>query len=219
MHILEGVLSGTAQGQGLLVAGAALTAACTAVGLRRLDYERVPQVAVLSAAFFVASLVQVPVPFAPTTEHLVLSGLLGLVLGWAAFPAILVALLLQAVFFSFGGLTTLGLNTLIMAAPAVVCYALFHRAVSHRREAMVYAAGFAAGATAILLAGLLNAGVLLAAGEAFESVATLVAVMHLPLALLEGLVTGSVVVLLRKVRPELLEAPLLCPAPQEAGNG
>jgi cobalt/nickel transport system permease protein len=217
MHILEGVLSGTAQGQGLLVAGAALTAVGTAIGLRRLDYERVPQVAVLSAAFFVASLVQVPL--GPTSEHLVLSGLLGLVLGWAAFPAILVALLLQAVFFSFGGLTTLGLNTLIMAAPAVVCYALFHRLVGNRRETVVYAAGFAAGATAILLAGLLNAGALLAAGQEFETVATLVAVLHLPLAVLEGLVAGSVVVLLRKVRPELLKAPLLAPAPQEAGNG
>ncbi len=217
MHILEGVLSGTAQGQAMLVAGAALTAAGTAIGLRRLDYERVPQVAVLSAAFFAASLVQVP--FGPTTEHLVLSGLLGLVLGWAAFPAILVALFLQAVFFSFGGLTTLGLNTLIMAAPAVVCYALCHRLVRSRRETVVYAAGFAAGATAILLAGLLNAGALLAAGEAFATVARLVAMLHLPLALLEGLVTGSVVVLLRKVRPELLDAPLLSPAPQEAGNG
>jgi cobalt/nickel transport system permease protein len=217
MHIVEGVLSGTAQGQAMLVAGAALAAAGTAIGLRRLDYERVPQVAVLSAAFFVASLVQVPV--GPTAEHLVLAGLLGLVLGWAAFPAVLVALLLQAVFFSFGGFTTLGLNTLVMAAPAVACYAIFHSAVGSRREIVVYATGFIAGATAILLGAVLHVGVLLAAGQEFEDFAKLVALLHLPLAAVEGLVTGSVVVLLRKVRPELLEAPLLAPAPQEAGNG
>ena len=46
-------------------------------------------------AIFVASLVHVPV--GPSSMHLVLNGLLGLLLGWAAFPAILVGLLLQAV--------------------------------------------------------------------------------------------------------------------------
>jgi ABC-type Co2+ transport system permease subunit len=34
----------------------------------------------------------------------------------------------------------------------------------------------------------------------------------LAVALVEGLVTGSVVLFLRKVRPELLEAPLLAPS-------
>jgi len=217
MHIYEGVLAGTPQGQGLLLAGAAAAAAGTALGLYRLDYERVPRVAVLSSAFFVSSLIHVPL--GPTSEHLVLAGLMGLVLGWTAFPAVLVALLLQAVFFSFGGLTTLGLNTLIMAAPAVVCYYVFHRAVRSRSEWVVYSAAFAAGATAILLGAALNAGALMAGGESFQFIANVVAAFHLPLAVVEGLVTGSVVVLLRKVRPELLEAPLLVPARQEALDG
>jgi len=146
----------------------------------------------------------------------VLAGLLGLVLGWAAFPAVLVALLLQAVFFSVGGLTTLGLNTLIMALPAVVCHYCFRGAVRSRSEVLVYAAGFAAGATAILLAAVLNVGALLVAGESFQFIAKLVAILHVPLAVVEGFVTGSIVVLLRKVRPELLDAPPLVPAPQEA---
>jgi len=217
MHIYEGVLAGTAEGQSLLLAGAVAAAAGTALGLYRLDYERVPRVAVLSAAFFVASLIQVPL--GPTSEHLILAGLMGLVLGWAAFPAVLVALLLQALFFSFGGLTTLGLNTVIMALPAVVCYYLFRRAAASRSELVVYSAGFTAGATAILLGAVLNAGALMAGGEAFQFIANLVAAFHLPLAVVEGLVTGSVVVLLRKVRPELLEAPLLAPGPQEATDG
>jgi cobalt/nickel transport system permease protein len=217
MHICEGVLSGTAHGQELLLAGAAAAALGTAVGLYKLDYERVPRVAVLSSAFFVASLIQVPL--GPTSEHLILAGLLGLVLGWAAFPAVLVALLLQVVFFSIGGVTTLGLNTLVMAAPAVACNYLFRGAIRSRSEWLVYAAGFVAGATAVLLGGLLNAGVLLWAGEPFGFIANVVAILHLPLALIEGLVTGSVVVLLRKVRPELLEAPLLVPARREALHG
>jgi len=207
MHIQEGALSGSTEGIIVLCAGAALTAAGTALGLRKMDYERVPQVAMLSSAFFVASLITVPLGF--TSVHLVLSGLVGLILGWVAFPALLIALFLQAIFFGFGGLTTLGLNTLSMALPAVACYYLFQRAVRSRREVLTFLAGFAAGATAITLGALLTAFALLSCGEQFEVVADTVLVAHLPLAVIEGLVTGSVVVFLRKVRPELLEAPLL----------
>ena len=207
MHITEGLLSGSVEGMVVLGVGAAVTAAGAAVGLRRLDFEQVPQVAMLSSAFFVTSLIQVPL--AGVSVHLVLNGLIGLILGWAAFPALLIALLLQAVFFGLGGLTTLGLNTMIMAVPAVACHYLFRRAVHSRHETLVLAAGFAAGATGIVLGAVLTACALLIAGEAFEAVSKAVLAAHLPVAAVEGLVTGSVVVFLRKVRPELLEAPLL----------
>jgi cobalt/nickel transport system permease protein len=213
VHICEGILLATTQGKVVLGGAALVAAAGTAVGLRRLDYERIPRAAVLSSAFFVISLIHVPL--GPTSEHLVLGGLLGLVLGWAAFPAVLVALLLQAVLFSYGGLTTLGLNTLIMALPAVVCHYAFRRAVRSDHETLVFLAGFLAGATAILLGALLSAGSLMAAGRQFAGVGQLVLALHLPVALVEGVVTGSVVVLLRKVRPELLEAPPLASSGQE----
>jgi hypothetical protein len=102
--------------------GAALTVAGAAIGLKKLDYEAIPRVAILSAAFFVASLIHVPV--GPVGLHLVLNGLMGLLLGWLAFPAILIALFLQALLFQFGGLTVLGVNAFTMAAPAVVCFCL-----------------------------------------------------------------------------------------------
>ncbi len=217
MHIYEGILTGNQAGQGVIVAGWALTAVGTAVGLCKIDEEQIPRVAVLSATFFVISLIHVPL--GPTSEHLLLTGLMGLVLGWAAFPAVLVALLLQSVFFGFGGLVTLGVNTLNMAFPAVVCHYLFRRAVRHGHEPAVFAVGFAAGATAVLLAAILNAGSLRIAGEQFREVSILVAALHLPLAAVEGVVTASVVLLLRKVRPELLDAPLLTPSSQEVSNG
>ena len=116
MHIYEGVLSNSPEGIAVLSVGIVATAAGTAMGLRKMDYERVPQVAMLSSAFFVISLITVPL--AGTSVHLVLSGLVGLILGWAAFPAMLIALVLQAMFFGIGGPTTLGINTLSMALPA-----------------------------------------------------------------------------------------------------
>jgi cobalt/nickel transport system permease protein len=213
MHIAEAILAGTAHGREILAAGAVVAAAGTAVGLRKLDYERVPQVAVLCAAFFVISLIHVPL--GPVPAHLVLCGLMGLVLGWAAFPAVLVALALQSVFLSYGGLTALGLNTLVMAVPAVVCWYLFRRAVRSRFEPLVFVTGFLAGAVGMLLGATLAAAALFAAGKSFAPFAQVVLAAHLPMAVVEGLVTGSVVVLLRKVRPELLDAPMLAAVPQE----
>lgn len=206
MHIPDGPLSVSAVGIGILGAGAALAAAGTAWGLRKLDYERVPQVALLSSAFFVASLIHVPLGGA--SVHLVLNGLVGLVLGWAAFPAILIALALQAVFFpGLGGFTTLGVNTVVMAAPAVVSYAMFHRLVRSPNQTAAMLTGFAAGALAVLLGAALLAAVLAAAGKEFETLAQAVLLAHVPVAMVEGLVTSSAVAFLRKVRPALLEAP------------
>jgi len=209
MHIYEGILAATPEGQQVLAAGALLAAGGTALGLWQLDYPHIPRVAVLSAAFFVISTIHVPI--GPTSEHLLLTGLMGLILGWAAFPAVLVALVLQAIMFSFGGPTTLGVNTLIMAVPAVTCHYLFRRAVRAPNEAFVFGAGAAAGAAAILLGGLLSAAALSAAGSQFRPFGLAMLIGHLPLAVVEGLVTGSVVVLLRKVRPELLGAHVLVP--------
>ena len=77
-------------------------------------------VVILFLAFFVGSFVHVPIGL--SSAHLILNGLLGAILGWAAFPAILTALLLQAVLFQFGGITVLGVNTFNVAGPAVLCF-------------------------------------------------------------------------------------------------
>ena len=101
----------------------------------------------LSAVFFVASLVHIPI--GPTSVHPLLNGLMGIVLGWAAVPAILVALLLQAVFFGFGGITVLGVNVVNMAVPALVVAALIAPAIRRTgRPRMLFALGVAGGSRA-----------------------------------------------------------------------
>ena len=124
MHISEGVLSGP-----VLAGGWALATVGTTLGLKRLDYDRLMTVAILSAAFFVASLIHVPI--GPVSAHLILNGLLGAILGLAAFPAICVALLLQAVLFQYGGLVVRALFTGFrpVAAP--------HRDMAHRGRVLL----------------------------------------------------------------------------------
>jgi len=201
MHISEGVLAAP-----VLAAGAAATATCVAVGLRKMDYERIPQVAILSSAFFVASLIHVPV--GPVSVHLVLNGLLGLLLGWMAFPAILVALGLQALLFQFGGLTTLGVNTLNMALPAVACSLAFGPLVRGQSKAVAVTAAFACGFLAIAASGVMVAMSLVFTGESFVAAAKLVLAAHVPVMLIEGVLTALCVGFLRKVSPEVLEVSL-----------
>ncbi len=196
MHISEGVLSGP-----VLVSGAALAAAGTAVGLKNLDYDHVARAGMLSAAFFVASLIHVPI--GPSSVHLILNGVVGLLLGWAAFPVILVALLLQAVLFQFGGITTLGVNTIIMALPAVLCYYLF-RSLIHKRRAVGLTAAFTCGALSVLGSALLAAAALVFTEQNFLQIAGLIIAAHLPVMVIEGIVTAFCVRFLEKVQPDML---------------
>jgi len=220
MHIAEAILPDPANpAPGLIVLGAGwvLAAVGTALGLRRMDHADIPRVAIFAAAFFVVSLIHIPC--GPTSVHLVLNGLVGLVLGWAAFPALLVALALQAVFFQYGGLTTLGVNTLAMALPAVVCYYTLGPLVRGRRAAVALAGAAAAGALGMVLAGLIVAGLLMAAGESFVRLGQLVLAAHGLLALLEATVTVAAVHSLRLVQPELLGAGPAAPSSLEVSRG
>lgn len=201
MHLSEGILAATRSGQLVLAGGMLLAAGGVAVGLRRLQPADMPRTAILTSAFFVASLIHVPV--IGTQVHLVLNGLLGLVLGWSAFPAVLMGLVLQAVLFGFGGLLAVGINTVVMAGPAVVCYYLFWRWVVGPDERLAWWAGVGAGFTGVMLAALLAAVVLMATGKAFTELARLVVPVQLPAACIDAVVTGAAVSFLRKVRPEV----------------
>jgi cobalt/nickel transport system permease protein len=199
MHISEGILSGP-----VLISGGALAAAGTAIGLKKLDYDRIAQAAILSAVFFVASLIHVPI--GPANAHLILNGLVGLLLGWAAFPAILVALVLQAMLFQFGGITALGVNTIIMALPAVICYLVFSRFL-HKRPLVALSAAFACGFLSVLFGVVVLGLSLIFTEENFFEVSVIVIAGHIPVMIIEGVITAVCVSFLKKVQPEMLPGP------------
>lgn len=198
MHISEGILSGQ-----VLLAGAALAAAGTAIGLKKMDYDRIPQVAILSAGFFVGSLVHVPI--GPVSAHLVLNGILGIFLGWAAFPAILVGLLLQAVLFQYGGFTALGINVFNMALPAVLCFILFRSGVRSSSSMWSSAASFMTGFGAVFLSSIMVALSLYITGGHFLNVARLIVAGSFPVMVIEGLISLFCIRFVKKVKPEILE--------------
>jgi cobalt/nickel transport system permease protein len=199
MHISEGVLS-----PAVLIGGAALTAAGVAVGLKNLEQNDIPTLGILSAAFFVATLIHIPV--GPVSAHLVLNGMVGLLLGWKAFPVIFIGTVLQAVLFQYGGITTLGVNTLNMALPAVICCFLFGWGItSDSKRTFVIITAFCSGFFAVMITGFLVGFSLYLTGEAFLPAAKLIVVAHLPVMLIEGILTAACILFLKKLRPELLE--------------
>lgn len=197
MHISEGVLSAP-----VLFTGAVLCFSGLALGLRKIKNEEIPKVAVLSSAFFVASLIHVPI--GPASAHLVLNGLVGMLLGWGAFPSIFVALLLQALLFQFGGLTTLGVNTFAMAMPPVLAYYTF-RGLLNKDKKMAFFGGFLGGALSLIIATLFINLALIETEKSFFGVAGTLLIAHIPLAVIEGIITGFVIVYLKKVKPEALK--------------
>ncbi|MDY6878461.1 MAG: cobalt transporter CbiM [Chloroflexota bacterium] len=211
MHIPDGVLPVAVCAGGYATAGAA-----TWYALRKIDqggdHQRdIPKASLLTAAFFVASWIHIPVP--PTSVHLVLNGLLGVVLGYYAFPAILIGLFFQAVMFQHGGLTTLGVNATMMGLPALLAYRLFRLRYVCGKESRVGSAvfGFLAGAGGLGVAVIISLALLiptvpahLDAGAERAGIYAL-SLAHIPLMVLEGIFTALVVLFLQRVKPELLE--------------
>lgn len=197
-HIPDGVVT-----LPVLAAGAAITVGGLAWGLRALSPERMPRVAVLSAVFFVASLIHLPA--GPASVHLILNGLMGAVLGAAAYPAIVVALLLQAVLFGFGGLAVLGVNAADMGVPALLAGLAFRalwRRDAPRRTAVL---GALCGGGAVVLTSLMLAGALALSGREFLPAAQVVLLTALPVVAVEAAFTAAALGLIARVKPELLE--------------
>jgi cobalt/nickel transport system permease protein len=152
VHLSDGVIAGP-----WLVVGWVLAAGLVAVASWRVGDVDVSRIGVLTAAFFIGSLIHLKL--GAVSAHLLLNGLLGVVLGVRAGLAIAVGLLLQALMFGHGGLTTLGVNVAVYAPPAMlaglVCGPLRRSGLVRIlavRFALVFIAAVVLMATAVLIA-------------------------------------------------------------------
>jgi cobalt/nickel transport system permease protein len=197
MHIAEGILSPEVLATGWIVSSVG-----TFIGLKKTDYDNIMKFAVLTSAFFVVSLLHIPV--GPSNVHLVLPGLIGIVLGWTAFPAILAALFLQALFFQFGGITTLGINCMNMSIPAVMAFYMcrpFIRQGGWKLKVVT----FIAGGSGVFTAAMLTALSLAASGDEFIAAAKLLLAAHVPVMIIEAFITMTTTMFLVRVQPEMFD--------------
>ncbi len=212
MHVPDGFLPAA-----VLAGGYVVTVGVTALALRKINQEEdpraaIPKAALMTAAFFIASTIRFPAPPPATSIHLILCGLMGVVLGWYAYPAILVGLILQFLVFGHGGITSLGVNATIMGVPALIAHAIF-QTVRRRKDVGVrplqvaaFIAGFVGVALAVLAFYTLMIGSIPSAMDVAQEQAAITAlsIWHLPIALIEGVITALLVGYLMRVRPEIL---------------
>jgi cobalt/nickel transport system permease protein len=187
MHIADGILSTE-----LCVAAYAVSLPAVYVLGRRIEPEEVTRMGLLSAVTFVVSLIHFPL--AGTSIHLGLYGLVGILLGRRAFPAIFATLLFQALLFQHGGLLSLGVNSFNMGAGSLLGWALW-------RMPGLPDAGKALGAGFL---GVMIPALLMAAefslsgyGKGFYYVAA----VYLVAATIEGALTAAAVAYFRRVKP------------------
>lgn len=197
MHVADGILSGP-----VIIAGFAGTAALAALTLRNMDLEEIPKVSVITSAFFIASLIHIPI--GPSSIHLLLNGLVGVILGFRAFPAIMLAIVLQAILFGHGGVTVIGVNSLMLGGGALAAYGIWQLRhwFSFSQNEIVFAG--LAGATGTIVSGILLSTALITTGEAFIATAGLVLAYHIPVMVIEAIVAGVCVGFLKRVKPQIL---------------
>ena len=198
MHLSEGVLHSST-----LIAGAVVAAAGIAIGLKSLKSDRLSLTALFASAFFVASTIHIPVGIG--SVHLILNGIAGIFLGWAVFPAFLIALALQALLFSFGGFAVLGVNLCIMALPALVVHYLSRLLLRELTRKRLISTGILAGVLGVGGSALIASLVLaMDSGKQYADLIGLLIVSHLPVFLVDSLISVGVLLTLAKMMPEAL---------------
>lgn len=198
MHISEGVLSAP-----VLIGGGIASAAGVAIGLKSMKDKDIPKTAIISAALFVASLIHVPL--GPTSVHLLLNGISGIILGWQVFPAVLIALFLQSILFQFGGITVLGVNTLNVALPAIIAHQFFKLYDFKNTRFFLGTTAFFSGALSVFITALMVALSLFFTNDSFLKIAKLTIVSHVPVMIIEGIISVFVIFSIKKIKPIILE--------------
>ncbi len=210
MHMSDAFLSPAVGGAMLAASGGVASVAARRLR-RRPDEGRVALMGVLGAFVFAAQMVNFAIPGTGSSGHLAGGLLLAILLGpHAAFLTMASVLAVQAFVFADGGLLALGCNLFNMGfcacyvAYPLACRPLVGREASARRLAL----GAVAGSVLALQLGALGVVVETALSGAsalpLRSFALLLLPVHLAIGIAEGLVTGAVVLFLRRTRPELL---------------
>lgn len=196
MHISDGILSSE-----VVIATSIISLGLIAVSLKNLKNKNIALISAMSAIFFIASFIHIPL--GPTQIHLVLIGVIGILLGSGVFLAIAIALLLQATLLGYGGLSSLGANIIIMALPGYLIYLLTKSGVLNLlNEKIKY---FAIGFVSVFLATIFLCLILVLAKQEYLLAAYTIILANIPAMVIEGLVTLFLINYLKKSMPDILK--------------
>ncbi len=211
MHISEGILP-----LNWAIAWWGVTASFLVLSVKKLkeEIETQPEkkaiFAFITALVFLFSVIPIPVPFAGTCSHPVGVAVAVFVLGLSgSIVSGFIVLLLQALFLAHGGLSTLGANVFSMAIGGSFSAYLIIR-LFQKLNPSLYLTGFLAGLLADWMTYLITAfqlAIALRGSEPFSSLFLKVLIAFIPtqapLGILEGVITGAIVMAIYRRRKDL----------------
>ena len=213
MHMADALLSPTVGAAFIAVSGSALAYSAHRLG-RQADERRVPLMGVLGAFVFAAQMINFSIPGTGSSGHLGGGMLLAILLGpYAAFVVVASVLVVQCLFFLDGGILALGTNIFNLGVWPCFLGLLIYRAIigrPRRRQPSAWRLWLAAviavvvslelGALGVVVQTLLSRRTDLP----FARFTALMMGIHLPIALIEGVITSAVVQYVRALRPTLV---------------
>lgn len=224
MHVPDGFLSTGVAAATWVAAGAGVAAALRA---EKRDPQPVPAGILGAAAAFVFAAQLINVPVAPgTSGHLVGAALAAVLLGpWRALIVMTVVLAVQALLFQDGGITALGANIVDMGLGGGLSgYAVATLVARRLRTPRGLVAGAVLGAFAATLVGATLTALWLGLSGLYPlaGIVPFMLVTHVAIGVLEGALTGAILVTVARWRPDLLkgivmEGPMANPAAAAVG--
>ena len=197
MHLGNGIICPVT---GIPMIAVALGTAVYALKKVKTDFTQDKILPAVASAMLVFGLqmINFAIPSTGSSGHIVGGILLAALLGpYAAFFAMCAILLVQSVFFADGGLLALGCNIFNMGILACfVAYPLLYKPLADRNKPVLGAilasvGALQLGSIAVVLEAMLSGSI---SGNLLDFT-TLMQVIHLPIGIVEGVVTGAVIVL------------------------
>ena len=182
-----------------------------------LEDKHIPLMATLTAMFFAAQMMNFPI-IGGTTAHLLGGPIIGITLGpYAGLISMTVILLIQALFFGDGGLTTFGANVWNMGIigvfiPYIICLAIV-KIGKNTKSLMVgaFLGALIGDVHAAIFAGI-ELGISFSSFPYSIQIAVItMAIHHFFIGIGEGIITMIILSILIKNRPDLLELPKVAP--------
>jgi len=179
---------------------------------QNLDDRFIPLMGVLGAFIFAAQMINFTIPGTGSSGHIGGGMLLSVLLGpYAAFLVIASVLTIQALFFADGGLLALGSNIWNLGIySCFIAYPLIYRTLAYSGKTR----------RAIIIASILSVVIALELGAfsvvlqtklsgitelPFRTFLMLMLIIHLPIGIIEGIVTAGIVNYVKNIRPDIIE--------------
>lgn len=157
----------------------------------------------LTILVFAMQMINFAIPTTGSSGHIVGGILLAALIGpYAAFLAMCAILLVQAVFFADGGLLALGCNIFNMGILACfVAYPIIYKPLADKKKPMLAAilastVALQLGSIAVVIEATLSGSI---QNSAIMNFTGLMQAIHLPIGIVEGIVTGGLIILSRFV--------------------